>query len=500
MKTAVLFYTGYCDDWCIRKVSDWARTIPDCATISFCGPAASDAASLVRDAGTAKTSVIDTASLLAALAETAEAAGADNVVFAFGDSPFYDAELTAKLYTQHCTYAAEYSFADGYPQGLVPEILCAGTVKILQSLAAGTNSPAITAAASAPVTRESLFNLLKTDINSFEIETLLSPKDYRSWRLDFTVSTQEGRCICNRLRQLTESAGKSTPAALELCETAVSDVEVLHPVPAFYNVQIAGGCGGHSCLYCPYESKDCTMSLENFTVAVEKMAAVSEKATVSLSLWGEPFTHPQLPDFVAAVLSHDGFDVLIETSLAGYNQDTVTAISAIPGAATRVTWICSLDAATEETWNVVHPHAAYTLAEAEARAAFINSLFPGHTYTQFIRMNENEQELEAFYRSHENRLIQKYDSFCGRLPDRKPADLSPVLRFPCWHLRRDIAILADGSVPLCRERREHDIVGNIFTDDLQTIWKKTESVLKDHMAGTFCDACGNCDEYYTFNF
>jgi len=507
MKTAVLFYTGYCNDWCIQKVTRWAQSIPQVSHISFCGPAAAEAAALVSGSTCTGTEVQDTASLLAALVETAAISSADTLVFAFGDSPFYDAGLTEKLYTQHTTYAAEYSFADGYPLGIVPELLHAGTAKILQALALGNGSPAITAAAKAPVTRESIFNLLKTDINSFEIETLLSPKDYRSWRFDFTMSTQEGRIICNRLRELTEGENGTSDTAMTLCEAAVHDTMVLHPVPAYYNVQISGDCGGHQCVYCPFEQlkKDgmlpgTCMELSRFTAALEKMAAVSEKATVSLSLWGEPFAHPQLPDFVEAVLAHPGFDVLIETSLAAFNQSALETIAAIPGAAQRVTWICSLDAASEETWNIVHPGSTFTLAEAESRAAAINELFPGHTFTQFIRMNENEKELEAFYRGHENRLIQKYDSFCQMLPDRKPADLSPVLRFPCWHLRRDMVILSNGDVPLCREQMDGAIVGNIFTDDVLEIWKKSESTLKDHMAGTLCEACRNCDEYYTFNF
>ncbi len=507
MKTAVLFYISHTDDWCITRISNWAHALPDMTRISFCGPAAQTAAAQVPDATQCKTAVTDTLTLLAALEETAsltEGTQADHLFFAFGDSPFYDQNLATKLYDQHTRYAAEYSFADGYPQGLVPEILCTGTVHILKNLAQGESSAAIASAAKAPVSRECLFNLLKTDINSFEIETLLAPKDYRTWRLDFTVSTQEGRLICNRLKQISEQAA-GTLSALELCDAAISDTTVLHPVPAYYNVQIAGSCGGQKCMHCPYPAmaaKNCcsNMTLGNFTDVVEKMAAVSDTATVSLSLWGEPLTHPELPGFVAAVLAKPGFSVLIETSLAGFSQDMITAIAAIPGAIQRTTWICALDAASEETWNIIHPGAGFTLAEANQRAAFINSLFPGCTYTQFVRMNENEHELESFYRGHDNRLIQKYDDFCQTLPARKPADLSPVLRFPCWHLRRDLAILWNGDVPSCRERLDSDIIGNIFTDSIFDIWKKTEMLLNDHITGTLCETCRNCDEYYTFNF
>ncbi len=509
MKTAVLFYTSHADDWCITRISHWGHSLPDIAAIAFCGPEAAKASALVPGAMLSSVSVTDTLSLLAALEEVSHApvdsdgSGSntiDHVIFAFGDSPFYDRELTEKLYDQHTRYAAEYSFADGYPQGIVPEIICTGTIGIVKALASGGASPAIAAAASAPVSRECLFNLLKTDINSFEIETLLSPKDFRNWRLDFSVATQEGRIICDRLRTLVTD----DMTAIDLCNAAVADSTVLHPVPAFVNFQISGTCGNHTCTYCPYSKFASTdgafMNLSQFKTVLKKMADSIEQCTIGLGLWGEPLAHPEFPSFVESVLTETSYTVLVETSLSCFNQEVIQRIASLPCAAQRITWICSLDAVTEETWQCIHPESDFTLAEAERRSDFIQSLFPGKTYTQFIRLNENEQELESFYRTHTNRLIQKYDDFCHTLPDRKPADLSPVLRFPCWHLRRDLSVLLNGDVPSCREHLSDDILGNIFSDSLSEIWKKTEELLQQHMTDTLCENCRNCDEYYTFNF
>ena len=88
-------------------------------------------------------------------------------------------------------------------------------------------------------------------------------------------------------------------------------------------------------------------------------------------------------------------------------------------------------------------------------AELLLSAFTGTAWVQAVRMKENEEDLDVFYKTWkaktENVIVQKYDSFSGLLPDRKVADLSPVERFPCWHLKRDMAILLDGTVPLCRE-------------------------------------------------
>jgi spiro-SPASM protein len=124
---------------------------------------------------------------------------------------------------------------------------------------------------------------------------------------------------------------------------------------------------------------------------------------------------------------------------------------------------------------------------------------------QAVRMKENEERLEDFYRAWKARLgqviIQKYDPFGGLLPDRRVADLSPLKRFPCWHLKRDLAVLLDGRVPLCREDVgvSHPL-GNLFEEDLAAVWARGEPRYRDHLRGDYLPPCAGCDEYYTFNF
>ena len=61
----------------------------------------------------------------------AESEGFDHVIVFWADCPFVDAAFAAELYGKHLRYAAEYTFADGYPYGLAPEILARGIVPIL---------------------------------------------------------------------------------------------------------------------------------------------------------------------------------------------------------------------------------------------------------------------------------------------------------------------------------------------------------------------------------
>jgi spiro-SPASM protein len=120
-------------------------------------------------------------------------------------------------------------------------------------------------------------------------------------------------------------------------------------------------------------------------------------------------------------------------------------------------------------------------------------------------MHENEDDLEHFFRHWKetlgNVIIQKYDDFCGRLPERKVTDLSPVKRIPCWHIKRDVTVMLDGRVLLCREdtAAEH-ILGNIFQEKLEAIWGRGEDYYRRHLSSSYPNICTKCDEYYTFNF
>ena len=59
------------------------------------------------------------------------------------------------------------------------------------------------------------------------------------------------------------------------------------------------------------------------------------------------------------------------------------------------------------------------------------------------RMEENEEWIEKFlesWRAFKDRiLIQKYNNFCKAFENKKVVDLSPLKRFACWKLQREMA-------------------------------------------------------------
>ncbi|MDR2247127.1 MAG: spiro-SPASM protein [Treponema sp.] len=430
--------------------------------------------------------------------------------FAWADAPFLDRDLAARVAERHRRYAAEYSYADGWPYGLAPEVAAPSAVGILAALAEGDGGP---------VNRDALFQVIQKDINAFDIETEISPVDLRSHRVSLTADSRRNLLLLTRF----QAAGAAGAAGIE--QGIAGKPELLRTLPAFYAVQVSGPCP-QACAMCPYprftgpggeavQARRDFMDPARFEGLLDRIIAFSGDAVIDLSLWGELALHPQKTELIRMVLARrESLCLIIETSGIGWKRGELEALAdlvredrpfrpwtAPPGP---LSWIVSLDAAGKERYGEVRGPG---FEEAVGTAAALVSLFPQDAYVQAVRHTGAEDDVETFYRSWKDRgarvIIQKYDDFCGFLPQKQAADLSPVRRHPCWHLMRDMNILIDGRVSLCREdlsvlqgsgRR------SVFDEPLEEIWEQGEERYREHCAGRYKEICGECDEYYTFNF
>ncbi len=448
--------------------------------------------------------------LLCDMKELCTKENAETALFSFIDLPFLNKKLSEKILDSHITYKSEYTFADGYPYGFAPEALNAGTIGILAELSKTSQA----SLGDAPVTRDSIYNLIKTDINSFDVETVIADSDWRLLRLAFHCGKKDNFLQCKALADI--ASNEDYEDVEKLSALAAKNPDCLKTVPGFYNLQISGKASFESS-YLP-----CTVPVtENMTYQqceklIENIAALSENAVVSLSAWGEPLYHPDFLKIVEKILSYPGLSVFIETDGLALTPELAQSLAKVADSAAprthqwqKIMIAVILDAATEATYQKIHKNAPAAAFQTAVNAvAILQKALPGCVYPQFVRMNDNEAELEAFFRywnektnpSGGNLIIQKYDDFAGLLPQCKPADLSPLERDPCWHLRRDLTILSNGEVPQCRACVKDCSLGNAFTQPLEEIWRKNDELLKNHINRKYCEKCEKCDEWYTFNF
>jgi len=437
---------------------------------------------IVRDTWT-------TVDLLGVIRQASE--GYQDAFYFYADCAFLDGDIARRMHANHRRYWADYTFADGFPYGVTPEILTHETVGRLVALAGD--------AAAAP-DRQTIFSLVSKDINSFDIETEIAPNDMRLMRLSLSADTERNFLL------LTRVVAHGARDARAACSFLLEHRETHRTLPAFYPIQIVERCP-YACSYCPYplfggNIREATgfMSLADFSLIIDKIAAFSSDAVVDISLWGEPAFHPQIFECIMAALATPGIELVIETSGIGFQPGLFQRVK--DASAKQPRWIVSLDAASEETYRRLRGDG---FAEAQRTAQELLSLFPNRTWVQAVRMKENEEDLESFFKTWrartENVIIQKYDTWSGLLPDRTVADLSPLKRFPCWHLKRDMAILLDGTVPLCREDvRKGTPLGNVLQEEMEVIWARGSKIHEAHVAGVYPGLCAGCNEYYTYNF
>ncbi|MDR0644684.1 MAG: spiro-SPASM protein [Treponema sp.] len=432
----------------------------------------------------------------------AVSAGFDAIYFAWADCPLLDAGLAERLATRHIKYRADYTFADGYPYGLAPEILAPDLAERLKSLINDEEKP---------VSRDMIFDILQKDINAFDIETEIAPLDLSALRLNLCTDSKRNRLL---LQRLTESGFISA----DHCKLIEQKPELLRTLPAYYNIQVALPCP-QACALCPYRPDETVreqfMSPEKFSWLLDRIVDFSGDAVIGLSMWGELSLHPQKLDLIALVLDKPSLSLVIETSALGWKTEELESIKAMAEKArtsereenetlAKISWIASLDAFSAERYQEVRGP-GFTSAVETART--LNQLFSKDAYVQAVRVSGAEDDIERFYRYWKaegaNVIIQKHNNFCGVMPTLRVTDLSPCERRPCWRLMRDMAILIGGDVPMCRDvgiGRSAAIMGNVFVDNLETIWEKGDVLFREQCARKYSGECGNCDEYYIFNF
>ncbi|WP_407396573.1 spiro-SPASM protein [Treponema sp.] len=516
MKNLVFLYAGNDGSYAFDRVFfnksafgrtlDWAKAIPDCSGIVVFTTNANSSKiqSELIDAALDDVKVIIKEKwlcrdIIETMSNEVSSVKAENAIFTSGDRPFLDSYLTNEVLECHEKYIAEYTFADGYPYGFAPEVIHSGTLNILSAFVKEKYQDA----GLSEVGNECIFNVLKKDINSFEVEAVLAPKDYRMLRFDFSCGTKRNFLACQRL--LKKASEKQVMMnAKSLSDLAEVSADIQQTLPAFYNVQI---CSEQNAvpIYSSYKNPGLgNMDIDGFSKIVAQIAEFSDDAVVGLSAFGEPLLMENVELYVAEVLKHDNLSVLIETD--GILVTTELAERISEQSKSRVIWIVSIDSATAAMYSKVLSNGCFE--KAVQSVSILSPLFPGNVYPQFTRMNENEIELEAFYRywhdsaspSNGKLIVQKYDDCCKTLPARKPADLSPLERNVCWHLKRDMTILSNGDVPLCRQFAFSSVIGNVFDEGIEKIWGKTLATVEKHIANEYGEKCRNCDEYYTFNF
>jgi spiro-SPASM protein len=388
----------------------------------------------------------------------------------------------------HRDEIAEYTYGEGFPAGVSPEVLKTSLFARCASLAEKDGGD---------VDRGSIFAALSKEINSFDIETLFAAENLAQRRIELTTSLKRNRILVERV---ASEKGMSCSYA-ELCSLLREKPEVLRTVPSYAEVEITNRSAA-PCLYSPLpflKRGTGEMSLEHYGVVVDALAELSEDITVSLSYLGEPLLHPGIREIVERTLSRPRVRLILETDGSLFTPDFSDFVAALKSANLFV--IFDLDAVQDGTYANLR---GMRLRNVERNLRYLLGKGVKNVYAQLVRMDLNEGEMLPFFEQWEKEgakvIIQKYNSFVGLLPDRAHYDLRPLDRMPCWHLLRDLVVFRDGGIPRCKQDLNGAFdFGNVIDDGANKVWEKGLAHYLRHCSGQYDAECSACDEFFTYN-
>jgi len=414
-----------------------------------------------------------------------------DIIHIFIDTPLLDIEITRKLQKLHQEEIAEYTYGEGFPSGVTPEVIRVTILPRLISLIEKQENQ---------FNRSTFFDVISKEINSFDIETYFATYDLKLKRIELSTSLKRNAIL---VRRVINELG-SSPSYDQFVELINKKPSILRTIPSYIEIEITTEVNT-PCIYSPLpfiERKHGSMKFEEFKMIFNRIEEYCQDFYLALSPPGEPLLNREFRCILEHSLSSPGARIILETDGILWPPDFSGYIKEL--GAHNLYIIFDLDAVEDETYQKIRGENA-RLDIVERNLRFLLSSGVKNVYVQMVRMDINEQEMLRFFDIWEKEgakvIIQKYSNFLHLLPARSEYDLSPLERMGCFHLLRDMYVFNTGEVPRCKQDQRLEFpLGNLLEEDVEDVWKSGEKYYLSHCRGEYDERCKVCDEYYTFNF
>lgn len=418
-----------------------------------------------------------------------EISESDFIIKILADTPFLDFGIIDEMIQLHSEYLSEYTYSENLPEGISCEIVSRELIKSIPDVHEQTLQ---------------LTKIIKSNMNQFDIEIFYKEPDIRDKRISFRTSIPRDKRIMENLYNIH---GR-TPSYSEIKSLVDTHPEVLFVAPSYIEIELTGTCD-LNCIFCyrnlinPIHSE---MDPETLYKILSDMDGFSLPYTICLGGSGEPMMHPSFYDFMTKLMERPLIrNIVVETN--GLYADSRYKSLLEKDNEKKIKTIVNICGHNEKSYQAIHGVQAFQkvyhhLAELNTIDDRTDSLF-----IQIPKINETEPELDRYYDFWEKQkiqiILQKQNTYLGKIQDRRYSDLSPLERIPCWHLQRDMYILSNGTVTFCKQDFDGSHArGDVRTNSLQEIFFKCrEDFIRDyHKKYPSVPDCKSCDEWYTFNY
>lgn len=411
--------------------------------------------------------------------------GSDHICKIYADSPFLDCSIINEMMDLHLTYLAEFTFSENLPAGFSCEIVSKELITAIPDLKEKTLP---------------LAQVIKSNLNHFDIEIYYKDPDIRDKRISF-LSTRRRDCqIMERIYLL----GSSIPSYADMKSIIEKNPEVLYVGPSYLEIELSGKCD-LECIFCyrdylKQHHGDIEKNL--IPMLLEQMKSFNLPYTICFGGSGEPLMHANFYE----ILSMAENDPLVESIIVETNGIYADAnyCTHLNTAGDKIKTIININGMNPDTYAKIHGKNFFDRVHQNILALSENAA--GRVFIQIMKINETEPYLDAYYDYWEKLkipiILQKQNTYLGKIEDRRYSDLSPLDRIPCWHLQRDMYIIADGLVTFCKQDVDGDCMkSSVQSMTLVDIWEKKKADFINDYRKRYPAApdCASCDEWYTFN-
>ncbi len=410
--------------------------------------------------------------------------------------PLFDQSLFEELYAEHEKFLAHFSYAENVPYGFVPDLCSVELIEELPQEAAGD-----------------LRAFMLKNIDKYDVEIFYKRPDLRCYRLDFSTKKQRSQLLAYSFLQ--ENANLRYA---ELEEAIHKNPSLLRPYPSYFEIELSTRCRLRPFYWPEADCQDRDLDwllIEKLIEDIRENAIIHE-LTITLGGLGEASLHPQFQKILPALLALPQVELVYLESFGGDLQDdTISRLGELPNLS-KLHIIIALSTLQKERYLKFYGEDELDLVlekmqrlekvKRELTAGKAGASF--HLYTEMIRMRENTDEVDSYFQHFQNTafqvILQKYNSYIDKVPQRMAADLSPLNRSFCWHLARDFYLTAAGEVAICKQdpfaRQAPSL--SFRRHSISQIWSQTMNYHKASIRGEHQKIpmpCHKCDEWYTFN-
>jgi len=407
-------------------------------------------------------------------------------------------DMLQQLYDMHKENLSEYTFGDNFAEGLVPEVMSKDFIEKIVEYE--YKKPDILS--------RKVFDCMNADINKFFIELEIAEQDFSIMRIELIASSRRNIALLKKLLNHVRVSDKYTV----YFKTIQEHPEILYIHPKYIEIEITNECN-LSCVFCPrskMQRKAEHMDLELYKKIIINLTEQYNDIVISFTLMGEPLLHPQFMEIVEETINNKNIlTLIIETNGVLLNDDLIKKLSSYPPE--KLILVFGIDSLKKETYNKLRRSDKKDYFERVRKNVLdfinFNKNNKMRTFIQILKMKDNNLEIEEFYNFWHsqgvNVVIQKFNTYLKTIEDRSVVDLTPLDRFPCWHIQRDLEIFSNGDVCICKQDFNGQmIMGNFNKDSLQEIHDNLKRYFLLNYKERYNEIkiCSKCEEWYTYNF